>query len=153
LDKYQVIRDSQEKANYWTFSCSKSCEGTEVKRLKTGDYTLVGLENVFTIERKGCIAEFAQNISQKRFERELKRLEKFKYPFILLEFTLEDIMRFPYSSNIPQHLWAKLRVNPSYILKRLLEYQLTYKTKILLVGAHGKEVASSLFKRVYEKEC
>lgn len=149
--KFKVIRDSREQ-NGWTFGIGGSCAGMSVKGLPTGDYTIEGYETSFIIERKADTGEFAKNIIEHRFERELERLEKFEYPFMVLEFSLDDIIRFPVGSGIPKPVWPKLRVTGEFMLKRFLEYQMQYKTKIILAGSQGYRVAWSLFKRMIEHD-
>lgn len=147
VNKFTVIRDTQEQKG-WQFKKSKFCTGTIQQKLPTGDYTLQGYEDVFIIERKGTTAEVAKNINEARFERELERLEQFQYPFMLLEFNMEDVISFPKNSGIPFYLWKKLRVTSSFLLRKLLEYQFLYKTRIIFCGNEGPEVAKSIFKRI-----
>lgn len=147
--KYTVIKDTREQLG-WNFEETSNCGGTIVKGLKTGDYTICGLEDILTIERKGTTGEFAQNIIQRRFEQELKRLDNFKHPFMILEFNVADIMQFPKNSGIPPKVWNKLRISPWFILKRLIDFQLNHKTRIILAGEYGREVAASIFKRMAE---
>lgn len=141
-----VVRDQQEKKNFWTFEPSGICLGTDVEKLPTGDYLLRGHEKGLVIERKGKLAEFATNISQPRFERELVRLEEFTHPFIILEFSMDELVRYPYSTDIPSYKWSKLRANWKYIMKRMIQLQLKYKTKIIFAGKNGKVIAEELFK-------
>lgn len=149
--KYKVIRDSSEKEGHgWLFAPSKVCLGTEVRSLYTADYTIVGHEESFVIERKGSVAEFYGNLFEERFIDELERLDQFVHPFAVLEFTMSDILSFPYGSGIPKRLWRKLRNKGPFILKTLLEFELRYKTRFILAGKKGKEVAQSLFKRILE---
>ncbi len=147
---YTVIRTKNEQLG-WSFAPSDRCLGTIPGTLKTGDYSLVGYEKLFVIERKGSSGEFAQNVVQDRFEKELVRLEEFVHPFIILEFTLEEIVSFPVNSGIPEEKWSELRVKPLFFMKRLNELNLQYRTKILFCGGRGWELASSLFKRITEK--
>lgn len=144
-----MIKDTREQKG-WLFEETDNCNGTIIQGLKTGDYTLCGLEDVLSIERKGTTGEFVKNINEHRFEQELKRLEGYKHPFIILEFDIEDIMRFPLNSGIPKHLWPKLRISKWYILKRMMELQVNYKTKMILAGKYGRETAASIFKRMAE---
>src|SRR5688572_9057132 len=60
---YTVIRDTREQKG-WIFEANAYCEGTVIETMKTGDYTLRGLEDRFVVERKRNVAEFAQNILQ-----------------------------------------------------------------------------------------
>ena len=150
--KYTVIRDSQEKKGKgWQFRASANCYGTEIKKIETGDYTLKGYENIFTIERKGRISEWAANMSQPRFTRELERLAQFKHPYILLEFDMKDLMKYPIGSGIPKKKWRYIKMKDSLLLKRTLEITVDYGIPIYFCGNFGQEVAVSLFKRIIEK--
>jgi ERCC4-type nuclease len=148
---YTVLRDTREQAG-WTFPKSDRCAGTHEATLKTGDYTLAGWEGRLAVERKGSPAELAANLFQPRFERELARLDAFEHPYLFLEFTADDVVRFPFNSGIPPARWRSLRVTPQLFLKRLHEAQLDHPTlRVWFVGGRGREVASSLFKRLTER--
>ena len=150
LNKYIVMRDKQEKANYWEFGPDDYCEKTIAESLDDGDYTLVGFEKTFSIERKANTGEFAKNVTEGRFERELDRLDKLPHSFLLLDFSLDDIYRFPYNSGIPKYLWPKLRVGSNFILKRLIEIQTTHRCQVILTNGKGKDIAKLIFKRMIE---
>lgn len=149
VSKYTVIRDTREQKG-WHFFSSASCLGTVIKGLKTGDYSLLGLENRFAIERKRNTGEIAMNIVQPRFERELERLSDFEWPFLIFEFTYEDLVRFPVNSGIPPKRWRGLRVGAKFLEKRLSEMQVKYHLPIIFAGEHGMSAATALFKRVAE---
>lgn len=139
-----ILRDTREKENKgWIFS--EDNFRTEDVTLPTGDYTIKGYENDFIIERKACISEFASNITQDRFFKELGRFDSFKWAFLILEFQLSDIMVWPVGSGVPNP-----KIQSKFILKRLNEFQIHWNVKIIFAGAYGKEMASSLFKRVSE---
>lgn len=152
MNKYRVLRDTQEKKNYWDFEESEKCLGTvwADKGLTTGDYTLEGMENIFTIERKYSTGEFSGNISQARFERELCRMDKLPHSFLIFEFTLDDVYAFPSRSSIPSKKWYKLKVSANYILKRLIEIETNHKCKVIFAGNKGAEIATTIFKRMHE---
>lgn len=149
---YHVIKDTreQEGGGGWIFSKTKNCTGHTIQTLKTGDYTIVGYENDFIIERKGALTEWAHNINEKRFERELERLEQFRWPFIILEFTLAQLLKWPLDCGIPKNKIKDIQTSNYFILKKTNEFMLNYKTKIIFAGHQGKEVAASLMKRVVE---
>ncbi len=150
--KYHVLRDTreQEAGTGWIFSETPNCSGTTTQKLDTGDYTILGHEKEFVIERKGCLSEWARNINEKRFERELERLEEFTHPYIFLEFTIEDIMNWPHKCGIPEDKKKDIKINNFFILKKTTEIMVKYKTKIVFTGKFGRETAASLFKRVME---
>lgn len=149
--RYTVVRDTREKEGQgWEFPGTVACAGTVREALPTGDYTLKGFESVFTIDRKGAVSEFATNVFEERFERELARMATFELAVVLLEFELSDIVNYPRTSGIPKCRWKRLRVNGSSYLRRFWELQLKYPhVHFLFAGRHGKEAASSLFKRFF----
>lgn len=147
--KYSIVIDSRDKKP-WHFPPTSNCNGQICHKLDTGDYSIEGMEHIFIIERKGCIAEFAHNIIEKRFERELDRLNKIPHAFVILEFSLEDTLHFPASSDIPKDKWPTLRITPKFILSKLSSFRCRYDNiHFLLVGQQGKLVAEKLMKVVY----
>ncbi len=154
--KYMVIRDTREKEGRgWAFPASAFCEGTVSGTLKTGDYSLVGYESRFAVERKGTAAEFAQNLTSREkwddFKNELTRLEAYPAAFIILEFDMTAIVTYPDNCGLPWAIRQKIRISPGFYLKRLLEIELEFKTKVIAAGPHGRAVFASLCKRVVEK--
>lgn len=147
--KYLVVRDTREQQG-WTFASSPYCDGTVLKALKTGDYSLVGLEDRFVVERKKSVSEFAKNMLEPRFEREMARLEGFAHAYILCEFTLDDVQRWPLGSGLPPKVARTIKITKYFILKRLMDFHVQYKTKFIFAGIHGEAVMASLFKRINE---
>lgn len=152
-DKFEVVRDTREQANYWTFRKSTKCLGTAVKTLKTGDYTLVGLEDVVTVERKGSISEFVGNLSKKdlpRFERELTRMSTFRRSFVVLEFTFDDLMRWPATSGLGGWARRKIKTTGAYILKVLLQVQARHPhVHFIFAGKHGQAATLAILKQAW----
>lgn len=142
--KYKVLKDNKEKNGSWDFHENDYCLGTEVIHLPTGDYTLEGLEESFIIERKRSTSEIALNINESRFEKEFERLELFKNPFIICEFTLEDIYSFPLNSGIPEKFWGKLVVTSKRLLSVVLDLQMKFKTKWIFGGQNSQDIAKLL---------
>lgn len=153
-DNYVVIRDTREKENRgWVFSSSNKLQVETVDRsLKTGDYTIEGLEKVLCVERKATTAEIAKNISEKRFQKALDRMAAFKYRFIICEFDFDDVMSFPVNSGIPKSKWSELKVKNYYIKRCLFEYAVARNIHVIFAGQYGREVAMTIFKRVIENE-
>lgn len=155
--KFVVVRDTQEKKDYWTFIRSKYCDGTVPRHMETGDYTLEGMEHIFSIDRKASTGELSGNICTKRFVNELKRGNQLKHFFIICAFSLKDIMNFPYNSTIPNRYWRNLRVTPAFFLKKIIELECNYNVKFIFCdnNEHAKEVARAIFKQMilmYGKE-
>ena len=150
-EPYLVYKDTREKEG-WDFAQSGYCAGTELQTIKTGDYTLYGYENHLCIERKGNVSELAANITQDRFIRELERMQDFPWRYILLEFTMEDVVKFPRGAKIPAYKRKHLKVRGPFLLKRILDLQRKYQVPFMLCGKHAQEVCSSIFKRFMEAQ-
>lgn len=147
---YKIVVDTREQ-NPWVFKEGEQCEKILSQALPTGDYSLEGFEDVFAIERKGCVAEVAQNVLQKRFENELARLSAMPFPFIVCEFTVEQLMQYPANTDIPWKKRRFIKLRGPFILKRLCEFMVKYGVPVIFAGEYGQEVALSLFKRVVEE--
>lgn len=123
-----------------------------VEKLNVGDYSLVGYEDILTVERKGSTAEFAQNVLEKRFDTELEKMQNYQHGFVVCEFSMTDLFNYPINSGIPTKLLYKIKVTGDFLLKRMLEYQLKYNTKIILCDSRYQavKVITSLFKRIHD---
>jgi hypothetical protein len=136
INKFTILKDKQEKPGF-AFVQDDYCAGYRMESLDTGDYTLEGLEDIFTIERKGSIQEFAQNLCGpdfKRFEKELIRLKAMPHSYIVCEFNVDQIPTFPWSTDLPIFVKKKIRVKGDYLMKRYLEVQMEYRVPIIFAG-------------------
>lgn len=157
--KYRVLRDTGEHDGHgWWFDESELCLGTVERNLYTGDYTLEGYydNKLLVVERKGCVSEFVANLTHKEkwddFKQELERMEEFRWPYLVLEFPMRALQSFPVGSGIPRSRWKSLRVTSHFLVKRVCEIELRFKTKIVYCDdwACARNYVSSLFKRVTE---
>lgn len=139
-----ILIDRREKTP-WKFS-----ETTKPATLLSGDYTIEGHESKIIVERKGCVAEFAANLKQKRFEAELVRLEVVPYSFVVCEFTLDELFSFPYGAGLGLSIIRRIKSRGPYLIKRLNELHMTYKTRFIFAGKKGRDFTLSLFKRYLE---
>ena len=70
--------------------------------LKTGDYTVEGMEELLVLERKSLPDLIACTVSdRRRFLANCERLAAFRWKAILVEATYEDIKRGPEAFDIP----------------------------------------------------
>lgn len=128
-----------------------SIASVESRKLSTGDYSIVGLEDVLCIERKASLMEIYGNIIQPRFWKELERMRTYKYRFIVMEFSFEDIQNFPYSLGVPKSVWSKLTLTPQFLMSSISKMQVDYNTNV--VFANNRDIATdaiiNIMKRVY----
>lgn len=118
--KYTLIVDDREKLPYSYFGNNVTIK-TQV--LKTGDYTIEGHENYFSLERKS-LDDYTESLLKDRFYAELKRLESFKFKAIIVEGSLEEIRNKEYCSNI----------HPSSVFEKTSEILINYKIPVIFCG-------------------
>ena len=125
------------------------------RKLDTGDYSIEGLEDKVCIERKASVVELANNvgISRKRFEAEIERMKEFPHKFLVLEFSLTDLMDFPEGSDVPNSEIKKLRVTNKYMLRFLMEMQINHNVNVIFCDSkkNAKWTVLSILKRINEK--
>jgi len=145
-DDFTIIIDTREQQP-WTFEHYT----TASRKLDTGDYSIEGMEDTICIERKKSINEIANNITESRFIDVVDRMSKFKYAFMLLEFDLEHVLRYPVGSNLPRRLWHKIKISPAFIIKHILELQLNHNIKIVFCGcpSNAEKMAEFILKKVH----
>jgi len=147
---FVVIVDTKEKKP-WEL-VSERVLGREFKSLKTGDYTIEGLEDKICIDRKGSVNEVAGNIHQPRFKRELERIREFPHAFLILEASAQDVLDYPEGSNLPPAILKKIRVNGNYLMTCLNKMQIKYGFNIIYAGnrENAQRIAINLMEHVLE---
>ena len=148
-----VIKDTREQSGYY-FSKYGTCAGMVEQKLDTGDYAIQGMEDKCCIERKGSVEELAINLGQKKhaFLNEIDRMKPFPHKFLVLEFTLEDLVNFPDNTRIPEKQKSSIKITGKYMLKCLMEFLLHDDVHILFCGNKHNAflTVSSILKRVNE---
>jgi len=152
--KYTVIRDSREQEGHF-FGNFNRCEGTVVEKLDTGDYTVLGLEDKLCIERKSSVEEIAVNLGKGKyaFYNEIERMMEFPHKYLVLEFSVEDVMGFPENSRVPYEKRKDVKISAKYIMKCLVEFQVFNDIHVVFCGSRRRafDYMSSVFKRINEK--
>lgn len=153
--KFWVIRDTREKVGFWDFPEDDRCYGTKSLKLDTGDYSIEGYENILCIERKKTVSELVNNMSEKRFKDVLARMGTYKYKFIILEFDLTDIARFPVGSGIPKSKWGLVSyIKPAFLLRYISELYINHGIQVILASdkINAEKISYSIIKRVIDNE-
>lgn len=147
-DEFTIIVDTREQKP-WNFSNHITAN----HKLDTGDYSVEGLENILAIERKRNVAEFANNITEKRFKDVIDRLSKIPHSFILFEFDFDKVMSFPIGSDIPKKIWDKIRISPSFIIKNIIDLQIEHNINTIFCGnsANAEIIALAIMKKIYRE--
>jgi ERCC4-type nuclease len=105
--------------------------------LFTGDYSILGLEDSFSIERKSVddLVSCCLSSNRQRFEHELHRLRGFRFKRLLIIGSREDIGAGLYHS----------RINPKAVLATLSAFEVRYDLPV--VFAATPEEASTMVER------
>lgn len=150
---FTVIKDTREQEGYF-FSKFNTCAGMIEHKLDTGDYSIQGMEDKICIERKGCVEELAQNLGSKKttFMKEIERMEPFPHKYLVLEFSLEELIKFPKETRIPIKNKSAVKITGRYMLKCLIEFEIYNDIHILFCGDKKNAflAVSSIFKRINE---
>ena len=116
---FKIIIDTREQAPF-TFGLIEQFDVVEVesRALKTGDYSIAGLEDEVSIERKS-VADFYGSIGQgrERFEREMQRLAMLSYAAVVVEGNWQDIL-----FDRPQNILVPARAASNTILSWSIRY-------------------------------
>jgi DNA excision repair protein ERCC-4 len=113
-----VIVDTREQTPL-RFSNLPTTSGT----LSTGDYSFVGGEEVFAIERKSIadLTACCTGSNRERFEREMHRLRGFHFKRLLIVGSVEEVERHKYRS----------QVKPQCVLGSLAAWEVRYDTPVV----------------------
>ena len=127
--------DHREKLSYAPLFKREGIIYTE-STLKTGDYSVVGFEKEFSIERK-TLNDFVNCVTfhRERFVKELERARKLKFFAIIIEANIKDIRSHNYLS----------KAIPQAIISSIYSWNVKYGVPILLVGSR-EEGASAVQK-------
>ena len=127
-----IIIDSREQTPL-PFSRLKTQPGT----LLTGDYSILGLETLFAIERKTVpdLVACCMGDNRDRFERELHRLRGYRFKRLLIVGTELEIHQAKYHSNI----------KPQAVLGTIAAFEIRYD--LPFVFAPTPEHAGRLIER------
>lgn len=97
--KIPVIIDTREQAGHeWNFV--DQLFTTRRETLVTGDYSVVGLSDVISIERKSlgdAVNSFTHDWNRER--RKFYRLAGFDHPLLIIEGSVRDILEHKYESD------------------------------------------------------
>ena len=74
----------------------------------------------------------------------------YKHKYLLLEFSIYDIMVYPKTLPIPAYKKRYIKIRGPYLLRKLFELQVKYDFNILFAEGYGREILTSLLKRFSE---
>lgn len=125
------IIDTREQRPYRFKAPSK------VGTIPVGDYTLAGLKDYISIERK-TIDDLMKCLTKdrRRFERELSKAQALDYFALVIEASLSDIVQGRYRS----------KMTPKSVIQTLVAFSIRYRLPIFFAGDRhaGRMLTESL---------
>jgi len=116
---FTIIIDSREQKPY-----SFPEVETVVQGLKTGDYSIVGLEDHVCVERKNHADAYGTiGSGRARFCRELERMATFDYAAIVIECTLKSFLQPP----------PYTQLTPNSAIQSLISWSIRYSVHVYFV--------------------
>jgi ERCC4-type nuclease len=131
--EFIVVIDSREQHPY-------KFDGTITKALKSGDYSISGLEDKIAIERKTKEDAYSSlGAGRARFEKELIRLSDYDYSAIVIESNLDNFLQAP----------PFTKMNPKAAMNSLVSWSVKYK--VFIFFASDRQHAKALVFRILQK--
>jgi len=144
-----MIRDSREKKP-WDYSRDTSFGGQEVAALKSGDYSIKGLENVITIERKKDANELIANFTtdKDRLYREIERLKEYKFAAIVIEQSLTQLLNA--DNYFISKRYKNRKVPVAIVIQNLIKIMVEHGILIVFAGKKAKAISKGLLLAAYK---
>jgi hypothetical protein len=153
-----IIQDTREQQP-WKFISDNRCTAQIVACLSEGDYTLVDYPNLVCIERKKSVSEIANNLGTNytRFKNELERLRKYRFRYVVCEFTEEQLLIYPKGSKLPKWVIRRIKMGGKFLHHRIKELIEEYQIEFVFCEdkIEAKHTAMELLlkaKKVYDDE-
>lgn len=156
-NSFTIIQDTREQTPFkFVMDGAEEAVAVEIDTLKTGDYSIRGLEDKLCVERKASVEELANNLGREweRFKNELERMRQFPHAFIVCEFSVADVFEYPENSTrMKSYQKEKVRLTGKFIIKKIMEIELEYNVKILFGQNkyYACRLVYSLMKRTHER--
>jgi ERCC4-type nuclease len=118
-------------------------DGAITMTLATGDYSIVGLEDRVTIERKSKADAYGSlGQGRARFRREFERLARYDYAVVVIEDTVPGFLQRP----------AHSKMNPRSAIATLLAWSVRYRVPVFFAGDrdHGRALTRKLLEMYWK---
>lgn len=144
LGPMTIVVDSREQLPYSFAGLSDPLDrpiAVTRAALPAGDYSLLGHETQFSVERKSLADAYATFAADRdRFTRELEKLRTFEFAAILVESTWSGMLRRP------PHV---TRVEPATVINSLLSWSIEYGVHVF--AADDRTIGRALVFRLAQR--
>lgn len=151
-EKPTLIIDTREK-HPWQFEADDAFGEILYQKLDGGDYSIKGLENIITIERKASVDELFVNFTKdkERITAEFERLSNHKFKFMIIEQGLEDVLNpYKYYVNKKNINSGSIKMPVAVVASALTNLILTNNVHVIFGGTKAQAMARGILLRAYE---
>ena len=148
IQNFTIIIDKQEKRlgiRGYNFKAIKPDPPLTIRaHLKTGDYSIKGLENQITVERKTLVDLFGSTGNgRKRLEAEFQRMNELDYAALVVESSLAGIFTNPPSRS---------KMLPKAVFRTLISWSIKYNVHVWSAWNReaGERITYLLLKKFYD---
>ena len=144
MQDFIIAIDTREQRPYDFKNIKPESPKVVTQTLKTGDYSLVGLENKVCVERKSLVDIFGSiGAGRARFEREMIRMSEIQYAVLVIESSLSSIFVNP-----PRHT----KMNPKSVFRTLIAWSQRYNIHVWPMWNRdaAEKVTYLILKRFYD---
>lgn len=144
IQNFTIIIDTREQRPYTFQNIKPEPPETVMQGLKTGDYSVAGLEDRICIERKSMADLFGSvGNGRKRFEREMERLSTFDYAAIVIESDIKT-----WFMNPP----GRSKMNPRSVFRTIIAWSQRYGVHVwpMWDRPSAEKVTYLILKRYYD---
>lgn len=128
-----IVIDTREQLPY-------IFDNSMLKTLKTGDYSILGLENDVAVERKTKEDAYGSCGARRvRFEKEIVRLSKFDYAAVVIEASLSSLLTPP----------SYTKVRPLVVVNSFVSWSVKYGVHVFF--ASNREYGRNLVQLILQK--
>lgn len=150
--KPSIVVDTREKKP-WFFEEDEEFEYVYYEKLEAGDYSIKGMEDIITIERKATADELLGNFmtNKARIYAEIDRMRDYKLKFIVIEQDLADLLNTK-SYYINKKKWNKRSPNMpiAIVMSNLTDLMLLHGVQVIFAGSNAQRISRRLLLRAYE---
>jgi len=119
---FTIVIDNREQKPYTFQNIKPEPPQTVTQTLKTGDYSIQGMEGLVTCERKEISDLFSSvGKNRARFEREMQRMSEMQHAALIIETSLASMF-----TNPPRHT----KMNPKSVFRTLIAWSQRYGVHI-----------------------
>jgi ERCC4-type nuclease len=159
VQKPTLIIDTREKIP-WDFEYDDAFENIIYKKLDAGDYSIEGMEDIITIERKAGTDELYSNFSNKTKKRqifaEFERAKDYKFKFLVIEDSCDDIMNpHKYYVNKPNSRGKTInkrspKMPIAVVTSGLTKLMLEHNVQVVFGGPRAQAMAKGILLHAYD---